>query len=237
LRAPEITMHSKHSTEEEKYIAVGDIHGCAKTLEALLKTISDFKDRQFVFIGDYIDRGPDSKGVVDQLLEFSKTQDCIMLRGNHEQMMLDAHETGDMRLWISNGGQATLKSYNAPFNKLDLPGPHFHFYRNTHLFYNTDQYFFAHAGAPPDLTIKQAVNSPETYESFLWSRSHLDARNLAWEKKVVFGHTPRPEPIVKGPMIGIDTGCVYSQMGNYSKLTAIKLPEEEFIFQPCLDSI
>ena len=223
------------SDKDQDFIAIGDIHGCAKTLEALLKKIASYENRTFVFIGDYIDRGPDSKHAVDLLLDFSKDRDCVMLRGNHEQMMIDAHDRGDVQLWLLNGGEATLHSYDAPFNKLDLPSQHHHFYRNTKIYYDTPDYFFVHAGVPPDLTVEEAKNTEDMEESFLWSRAHLDAYENVWEKKVVFGHTPKPEPLIKNKMIGIDTGCVYSHMGRYHKLTAVKLPEEEFIFQENLD--
>lgn len=72
---------------DNNYLAIGDIHGCPRSLEALLDKLSEYNDRQFIFIGDYIDRGPDSRGVIDLLLDFRKEQDCIFLRGNHEQML------------------------------------------------------------------------------------------------------------------------------------------------------
>ena len=221
----------------DKIVAIGDIHGCARTLEALLTQLEDYDDRTFVFVGDYIDRGPDSKGVVDHLLEFSKDRECVMLRGNHEEMMLEAQESGDVRLWRQNGGQATLNSYGAPFNKLELPSQHHHFYRNTELYFDSPDYFFVHAGLPPDVTIEEAKADEEMHDSFLWSRSHIEAPETVWEKTVVFGHTPKPDPIIRDRMIGIDTGCVYSSYPAYSKLTAVLLPEEEFIFQQCLDEL
>jgi serine/threonine protein phosphatase 1 len=222
----------------EQLIAIGDIHGCVRSAEALLNTLIDqgwATDRKTVFVGDYIDRGPDSKGVVDLVLDYGSDYDTVKLRGNHEQMMLDAHKTGNTSLWLSNGGGATLQSYDAPFNKLDLPVNHYHFYRNTELFYESKDYVFVHAGLPPDMTVAEALADESVHEDFLWIRSHLKLPEVPWEKTVVFGHTPQSEPLVKSKRIGIDTGCVYKNLSGLGTLTAVLLPEEEFVIQKCLD--
>lgn len=203
-------------------------------MEALLDRLAPFRDRQFVFVGDYIDRGPDSKKVVDRLLELQEEVDCIFLRGNHEQMLLDALNSGNRSLWVMNGGRTTLESYNIRDLSSGFPEDHLRFYKNTRLYYNTDDYFFVHAGVSPAKTIEESIDSNSGVQEFLWERSHLDAIETAWEKKVVFGHTPRPRPLQKDRMIGIDTGCVFKKRG-FGKLTAVKLPEEEFIQQECLD--
>lgn len=218
---------------DQKYIAIGDIHGCYKSLEALLQKLESYADRRFVFIGDYIDRGPDSKKVVDRLIELQKEIDCVFLRGNHEQMLLDAFNNDEFKLWLINGGRSTLKSYNINHSGA-LPDSHQKFYNQTKHYYNTSNYFFVHAGLSPLKTIKQCLQNEEEMEEFLWERSHLNAFETPWEKTVVFGHTPRQQPIKKNRMIGIDTGCVFDRMG-YGKLTAVKLPEEGFIQQICLD--
>lgn len=218
---------------DKKYLAIGDIHGCVESMKSLLKQISHHNDREFIFVGDYIDRGPDSKGVVDYLLEYQKQQDCIFLRGNHEQMLLDAYLQNDIDLWLMNGGKSTLESYEATFREFNLPEKHLEFYKNTRLYYDTLNFFFVHAGISPAKTIEQALQD-ESKKEFLWERSHLNAHEIPWEKTVVFGHTPRPHPILKKKMIGIDTGCVYESVG-YGKLTAVLLPEVEFIQQVCLD--
>ena len=189
-----------------------------------------------MFIGDYIDRGPDSRAVVDLMLQFSKEHPSVMLRGNHEQMMLDAQQNGDVQLWVMNGGNTTLKSYGAIYNKLELPSQHFHFYRNTYLYYNTPDYFFVHAGLPPDVTVEEAIENEEFDDTFLWTRSHIRSSNTAWEKTVVFGHTPISDPVYDPPKIAIDTGCVFGNLPGMGTLTAVLLPEGEFIQQQCIDS-
>lgn len=223
-------------SEKTKYVAIGDIHGCARTLEALLKHIEIYQDREYVFVGDYIDRGPDSKWVVSQLIRFSETHKCAMLQGNHEFMMLDALFNNNYAGWEFNGGQATINSYKNENGEAFIPEDHMDFFRNTKLFYDTRDYFFVHAGLNPEMTIMDSIADPKQVEHFIWERSHLHTLRNKWEKTVVFGHTPRPEPI-KGPnMIGIDTGCVYSKKRGMGKLTAVLLPETTFIQQESLDT-
>lgn len=203
-------------------------------MEAMLQKLKPYYDRQFVFVGDYIDRGPSSKQVVDYLLDFREGVDCVFLRGNHEQMLLDAFNRNKTNLWMMNGGRSTLQSYGLSQGDRELPKEHEDFYNNTRMYYDTEDYFFVHAGISPGKTIAQSLENEEEIHEFLWERSHLNAYETPWEKTVVFGHTPRPKPLRKEKMIGIDTGCVYDRVG-YGKLTAVKLPEEEFIQQPCLD--
>lgn len=218
----------------QKIVAIGDIHGCVRSLKTLWNNLKPHKDAIHVFIGDYIDRGPDSKGVVDFLLEIQYDRKCIFLRGNHEQMLLNALHSGDHELWMYNGGEMTLQSYDNPKKISDISSDHLAFYENTHHFYESDEYFFVHAGAPPHQTLEESKHDPKSNHYFLWGRDHLNAFEVPWEKTVVFGHTPRPYPIQKNRMIGIDTGCVYSELG-YGKLTAVVLPEKEFIQQKSLD--
>lgn len=220
---------------DQQFVAIGDIHGCLQSLNGLLKKLDHYSEATFVFVGDYIDRGPDSAGVVDRLLDFRNEQDCIFLRGNHEQMLLDAYYNDQLDMWLMNGGKSTLASYDATYDHMEFPEEHLEFYKQTLMYYDTDDYFFVHAGLSPDKTIAESLQNEEEVQEFLWERSHLNAFDTAWEKTIVFGHTPRPHPIRKPKMIGIDTGCVYDSLG-YGKLTAVVLPEQEFIKQICLDN-
>lgn len=219
----------------KSYVAIGDIHGCDKTLDALWKTLHPHRNAIHIFLGDYIDRGPRSKKVVNFLLNAQNQRECIFLKGNHEKMLLDAYQYGGRHLdnWLYNGGKATLDSYDIT-DVRDLPKSHLEFYKNTKMFYDTPDYFFVHAGIPPDKSVeKNILENPEN-GFYLWGREHLNARTVPWEKTVVFGHTPRAFPIRKNKMIGIDTGCVYNEVG-YKKLTAVVLPEMNFIQQESLD--
>ncbi|NIT57375.1 MAG: serine/threonine protein phosphatase [Aliifodinibius sp.] len=203
-------------------------------MKALLEKLEAYYDRQFVFVGDYIDRGPASKQVVDYLLDFKEKVDCVFLRGNHEQMLLDAFKKNRKNMWFMNGGRATIASYDTDGEDVKLPENHREFYENTMLYYDTENYFFVHAGLSPAKTIADSLKDDNEIQEFLWERSHLNAFETPWEKTVVFGHTPNPKPIQKDKMIGIDTGCVFDGMG-LGKLTAVKLPEEEFIQQTAID--
>ncbi|TVQ65682.1 MAG: serine/threonine protein phosphatase [Balneolaceae bacterium] len=218
----------------ERIVAIGDIHGCVKTLQALIDKLSGYKNDLHVFVGDYVDRGPDSRGVVDFLLGLREERECIFLRGNHEQMLLDAVDSGDFNSWILNGGKETLNSYGYKDDSFTFPDDHLLFYKRTTLFYETKDFFFVHAGAPPHLTLREGKQLPDAEDYFLWGRDHLNALETPWEKTVIFGHTPRSFPIRKPSMIGIDTGCVYNTVGQ-GKLTAVVLPDKKFIEQKSLD--
>lgn len=215
-----------------RYIAIGDIHGCARSLDAMLGKLKPHDDRIHIFIGDYIDRGPDSRLVVKHLMNFTDVHTCIFLRGNHENMLLEALSTGNELLWHLNGGVSTLESYGVQ-SVAGIPRDHIRFFEDTRLWYNTDEYLFIHAGLDPERTVQQQLDDPATEEAALWERSHIDSPTQ-WEKTVVFGHTPVPEPITDNRKIGIDTGCVFARPG-LGKLTAVLLPEMTFIEQPCLD--
>lgn len=215
-------------------IAIGDIHGCAKTLEALLDRLAPSPEDHLVFIGDYIDRGPDSKGVIDHLLELRETHRCTFLRGNHEAFMLDYLDNGAFNLWSANGGVSTVRSYTSSRAELNIPDAHEAFVRDTKLYYETPDFFFVHAGLKPDLSIKENL-SQSGEDVFLWERSHMRARRLKWEKPVVCGHTPQPEPINRDKLIAIDTGCVYHMHPGLGRLTAVRLPEREFVLVNYVD--
>lgn len=213
-------------------IAIGDIHGCRAALERLLEELSPDTDDELVFVGDYIDRGPDSKGVIDRLLDLRRDHNCIFLRGNHEAMMLDYLSNGNWNLWQMNGGVETLDSYSDG-EQWTVPGDHRNFLADTALYYETEEFFFVHAGLKPELSVAENLNRYGE-DVFLWERSHLQAEQLAWEKTVVCGHTPQPTPIDRPNLICIDTGCVFAPRFGQGSLTAVRLPEREWISVSCL---
>ncbi|MDR9417356.1 metallophosphoesterase family protein [Gracilimonas sp.] len=224
-------------SSSQQIIAIGDIHGCYKTSQVLLKNLDEKFGTvpTYVFLGDYTDRGSDSKQAVEDLIHFDEAHECVFIRGNHDQMLLDAYENNDWDLWLANGGNTTLNDYNSNPGSFHLPDPHYHFFSNTKYYWETENYFFVHAGLNPNLTIKENLEREEEREEFIWQRGHIHAHKTKWEKRVVFGHTPVKEPIVRESMIGIDTGCVYNRSG-LAKLTAVVLPELKFIQQPSLDA-
>jgi serine/threonine protein phosphatase 1 len=224
--------NTKNTGHSAKFIAIGDIHGCARSLKALLDTIRPYRDRTHVFIGDYIDRGPDSKGVVESIIEFARYHHCVFLRGNHEKMAMDAIRTGERTFWMINGGLETLGSYQVQ-DPVEIPDWHQEFFEKTRLWHDTPDYLFIHAGLDPALGIKEQLDSPEIEKTALWERRHIH-EPVAWEKPVVFGHTPVREPLITDRKLGIDTGCVFPSRG-FGYLTALLLPEKTFISQECLD--
>ncbi|MGA7304486.1 MAG: metallophosphoesterase family protein [Rhodothermales bacterium] len=207
---------------------IGDIHGCVNTLDLLLEKIEPGADDHLVFIGDYVDRGPNTKAVIERLIRLQGECECTFLRGNHEEMMLDFLDFRESELWHINGGDATLASYLAGTGNYAIPEEHETFVRETVAYWNEPDFFFVHAGLKPHLTIEENLVHHSS-EVFLWERSHLAAKELAWEKPVVCGHTPQREPIDRPLLICIDTGCVYTSYPGYGVLTAVRLPDREMI--------
>ncbi|MBW1675201.1 MAG: serine/threonine protein phosphatase [Deltaproteobacteria bacterium] len=207
----------------ERTFAVGDIHGCLDKLISLMGIIDiDPKKDTLLFIGDYIDRGTQSKEVVDYLIDLARRQSrVIFLKGNHE-LMLQLYLSGvDRFSFLANGGQATLDSYlkQSPPAGADLiPSTHLDFFGNLRLYYETDQYIFVHAGLKANIPLEE-----QDEFDMLWIRDEFIYSDFDFGKRVIFGHTPFREPLVLHNKIGIDTGAVY---GN--KLTCVELPAVRF---------
>lgn len=208
--------------------AIGDIHGHLDSLERLMEKIEpDLEKDQLVFMGDYIDRGPHSKGVVDYILRLRNAaprQNVVCLKGNHEAMFLNFLKGEDMELFLLNGGLSTIKEYWGrnwdQLEKLVLPPDHEAFFRELQLYYETPDYIFVHGGLKPGVPLEA-----QDEEDLLWIRGEFITALDDFGRKVVFGHTPFRQPLVLPNKIGIDTGAVY---GNV--LTCLKLPQEQFFF-------
>jgi serine/threonine protein phosphatase 1 len=198
-----------------RLFAVGDIHGCADELARLLAALDLAAGDKVVFVGDYVDRGPDSRGVIDRLIELrdSTEVDTVFLKGNHEDMMLGyLGERGSHgEVFLMNGGRATLASYGlaptAPLAEVReaLPEAHLEFLRRLELFHRDPPYLFVHAGIAPLRTLEQ-----QDEEDLLWIREEFLRNRHKLQDTVVFGHTPQREVLWHMPYkIGLDTGCVY----------------------------
>ena len=203
--------------------AIGDIHGCYHKLIDLLEKIDiDVSKDTLLFLGDYIDRGPNSFEVIELLLKLkAEFTDIVFLKGNHEEMLLNYLAGKEKLLYLMNGGNQTVESYLEHHSGSDfpiIPDAHLEFFNALELSYQTEAFVFVHAGLRP----KVAMEKQDPHD-FLWIRNEFVRSTYAFEKKVVFGHTPFPEPLVNSNKIGIDTGAVY---GN--KLTCVKLPELVF---------
>ncbi|HEB88200.1 MAG TPA: serine/threonine protein phosphatase [Deltaproteobacteria bacterium] len=221
--------------------AFGDIHGDLEKLDELLESLPLEKDDRLVFLGDYIDRGPDSVGVIDRLIELGSEYECVFLLGNHESMFLDflgwtdeAYFGGDA--FLMNGGDRTLAGYGY-FDRVEtsresfrLPKAHEDFLLGLVLSHVEGDYLFVHAGLSldhlrcGDLAYALRKSRPE---DLLWNRT---AGDLPHDLGItmIYGHTPNEDFGVRWNCpfsIGVDTGAVYG-----GPLTAIRLPDEA-VFQ------
>jgi serine/threonine protein phosphatase 1 len=218
-----------------KIAAIGDIHGELGKLDRLLaKLLPELQPHDTIlFIGDYIDRGPDTKGVIDRVLELRQTNNVITLRGNHEQMMLDAYSyfrprPGDKEFhydfalnWFANGAHQTLASYEKADNWWQrIPDEHWAFLKSTAMEYAKGHYLFVHAGVLP---AGEKWEEPD-FEPKIWVREPFIASLQDFGDIVVFGHTPLKNglPLFMRNKIGIDTGAAYG-----GPLTAIILDPAE----------
>lgn len=208
----------------ERLIAVGDIHGCLDKLVRLMDLVQPSEHDQFVFVGDYIDRGADSKGVVDYLIDFGgRFINTVFLKGNHEDMLLRALG-GDPTYFyhfIRNGGQQTIDSYGS----LEaIPKSHINFFQELKLFYETEEFFIVHAGVNPAKELHE-----QDEHDLLWIREPFLESDRNFGKTIVHGHTPTRMPVnIKGRRINIDTGAFYppgtsNPKESMGKLTAMNL--------------
>ncbi len=208
--------------------AIGDVHGCADELRQLLEQLPLSSESTVVFLGDYIDRGSQSKDVVETVLELAERCTVIPLMGNHEWMFryfLDDPESERAGLFIYNGGSATLASYADPRGHYELPPTHEAFYRNLHLWYETDRHFFVHGGVPE---IPLADLDPEQHgDMVLWMRGKFLRSEYPWEKTIVHGHTPVNSVTIAPNRINLDTGCVFDM-----RLSSIQLPGQKVVSVP-----
>ena len=218
--------------------AIGDTHGRADVLAGLLETIAtdaDGRPYELIFLGDYVDRGADSRGVIDQILALGGKAgvSVVALKGNHEEAMLDFLRSADFGpMWAQHGGGATLRSYGIepPANRMDhagwdraraaleaaLPPAHRAFLEGLTLYVRRGGYLFVHAGLRPGVALEQ-----QTERDMLWIRREFLDHRKPLDQMVVHGHTPEPRPYDGVHRIGVDTGCYYS-----GRLTAVRLEGE-----------
>ena len=207
----------------ERVFAVGDIHGCLDKLVLLMGKIDiDFKKDTLVFIGDYIDRGPKSKEVVDYLMDLARGKaSVIFLKGNHEYMLQGYLDGTDTMFFLANGGEATIRSYlqSGLRDEVEpIPSDHLEFFDSLRLYYETADYIFVHAGLKAQVPLEK-----QNEWDMLWIREEFIYSDFDFGRQVVFGHTAFQKPLVLANKIGIDTGAVY---GN--KLTCVELPAQRF---------
>jgi serine/threonine protein phosphatase 1 len=218
--------------------AIGDIHGRLDLVEALLGLIERDQEGRadlpvtLIFLGDYVDRGPDSNGVVERLSRgFPAPYEPVFLKGNHEDLLLSfLNDPVPGRNWIYNGGDVTLLSYGIGPETVQLaawagseglaeaarqflvalPEAHLRFYEGLRLSHRIGDYFFTHAGVRPKVPLDQ-----QSERDLLWIRKEFLSSKEDFGAVVVHGHTPTRAPEDLRNRIGLDTFAVRS-----GKLTA-----------------
>jgi serine/threonine protein phosphatase 1 len=203
---------------------VGDIHGCVEELNVLLDGICPEATDKLIFLGDYIDRGPSPRSVIERLLRLSREgAQCVFLKGNHEDMFLSYLGRGGLYgdFFLRNGGSVTLASYGlegiaGPVAMSRMPEDHLRFLDSLVLTHEHDGFLCVHAGFDPD----RPWDNQEA-EDLLWIRDKWLPSHHPYPCTVIFGHTPLRAPLIDLPYkIGLDTGLVYSNC-----LTALELAE------------
>lgn len=236
------TMNAPAPGENAPLYVIGDIHGRLDLLDRLIEAIyrdagARGTESLTVTVGDYIDRGPDSRGVIDRLMANPFPGRYVALKGNHEAMMesfLADPQAGD--LWSYNGGLETLHSFGVRMSwgganfvhaaeqlRAALTPEESRFLASLRLFMTVGQYFICHAGVRPGIPLDQ-----QSEEDLLWIRHEFLNSEMDFGKVVVHGHTPSPEPEVRPNRINVDTGafasgrltCVALEDGDYRFLTS-----------------
>ncbi|MFO0905916.1 MAG: metallophosphoesterase family protein [Pirellulales bacterium] len=186
-------------------IAIGDIHGCVRALSTILDRVPLDRDDLVVFLGDYIDRGPDTRGVIDQILKLCDTHQVITLRGNHEAMLLESLRGGPVEsFWIGQcGGNRTLASYGGGLQ--EIPAAHLQFFEQCRRFHETDTHLFVHANYGADEPLDEQPDEVLLWQHLSWS---VPERHQSGKQAVV-GHTPQRSGKVLdlGHLRCIDTAC------------------------------
>ena len=240
MQAAQQGIFSSTTPSGRRVYAIGDIHGRLDLLEALLEAIAvdaasgPSAENVIVCLGDYVDRGPNSRGVVERLSQSPpRGFEIVCLKGNHEDMMLKflmgEGEPGD---WLKNGGRETLKSYGVPIAdlytrpldedaveaarealRLGIPGSHVAFLTTLDLLYEEGDYLFVHAGVKPAVAL-----SEQREEDLIWIRNEFLNCDEDFGKIIVHGHSIHLTPKVTANRISIDTGAWRSDV-----LTALVL--------------
>lgn len=210
--------------------AIGDIHGCFDHLKELLTNLQYTPEDQLIFLGDYIDRGPNSYEVVEYLIQFQIThQNVVFLKGNHEDMMglslRPQSFSNDTKTWFENGGKQTRESYQKngfTLNSWDtMPKSHAHFFQNLRMYYENNDCVFVHAGVPPWKYPESPLSSC-SLDELLWIRWEFMESEKDFGKIIIFGHTPDFKVLYEKNKICIDTCCGKVPQGF---LTALRLPD------------
>ena len=190
-----------------RHLAIGDIHGCITALRSLIDFVAPSVEDTIVTLGDYVDRGPDTRAVLDLLIDLGRHHTLVPLRGNHEIMMLDAMEKGSwLGPWLKYGGDETLRSYAASAGAAgsftDIPDAHFDFLQNKLCaYYESESHFFVHAFADAKVPLQDQSDATLYWRKFVDPKPHCSGKTM------VCGHSIQDSgyPQNLGHAICIDT--------------------------------
>lgn len=185
-------------------IVIGDVHGCSKALRAIIESIGPCADDTIIFLGDYVDRGPDAKGVIDQLVELKGCCNLVPLKGNHEVMLASVCQgLGAEDHWLLSGGRATLASYGGRLDR--IPESHRDLLGSLVPYHETPDAIFLHANYDPLVDLSQ-----QTEASLFWTHLTTSTPGPHQSGKTVYlGHTPQGSgmPLDLGHLVCLDTYC------------------------------
>lgn len=190
----------------QRTIAIGDIHGCLEALNALLDAIKPTRDDTIVTVGDYVDRGPDSRGVIERLMRLEETTNLIPLMGNHEEMLIAVLDRQmEPYSWLNHGGVETMESYGFSGDLNCIPQSHRDFLKRLGEHYENETHFVVHANYDPDQPL---ADQPSDLLRWVKISNVLPGPHISGKKAIV-GHThDRQGEIFQVPhLVCIDTYC------------------------------
>jgi serine/threonine protein phosphatase 1 len=226
-----------------KRYVVGDIHGCVKSFRNLVtEKIRLTKEDTLFLLGDYIDRGPDSKAVLDFIMELQAESYTVKpIMGNHEYMLLQSidNET-EFANWLKNGSTQTLMSFGVPPEKVSdpesirkVPDLYLDFLSGLSYHEETDDFYFVHAGLG-----KGIENPKDDLDTLFWSRKEYYNRSILKRRILIHGHTPVSMISIQdrifdgdGKILNLDGGCVYPHVEGFGHLVGMNLDSFELFFQ------
>lgn len=215
---------------------IGDIHGCSATLRWLVDgTLRPLPGDRIYLLGDLIDRGPDSKGVLDYIFELRQRGLAVnTVRGNHEEMLLQAcRDRNSLAMWLANGGQTTLESFQAD-GPGDIPPLYRNFLDSLPSYILLDEFVIVHAG------LNFAPQDPfEDTSAMLWTRSSYVDRQRIGGRRLICGHTQVSRAMLEDSLkfnkIMLDNGCVFGGLPESGSLAALELGSMTLYYQENLD--
>ncbi len=235
-----------------KQWVIPDIHGCNMSLRSLVESqIVPSKDDRIFFLGDFVDRGPDSKGVLDYVMGLQEQgYDILALKGNHEEFFVKAWDeekelksflvfkqsNKSKNQWLKHGGIEAMQSFGTD-NLLSVPGHYIEWMRNLPLYHELDKFILVHAG----LNFEAEDPFSDT-QSMLWAREFKVRPHKIAFRRVIHGHVPVSldfiDLTVKSgsyPFIDLDNGCYMSNRSGFGNLVALELGSMELKVQPNID--